>query len=269
MFEMPISATSLFGAPVPPPAFGTTPMYRGPERRSAALKSRHLWAATLDEIDYGMLLLTDEMHAVHVNHAARLELDGDHPLHLIGRELHARRPKDVQPLQDALHNAAHRGLRKLLTVGEGQHRVSISIVPLRPVGGEGNGHTTLVWLGKRDVCEPLSVQGYARCYGLTAAETRVLIELCAGARPGEAAATLGVKISTVRTQIGNIRLKTGAESIRALVRQVAVLPPMVGALRFGAGSAEDGRTSARGDLPVNVLGTMADSASPSRSRLNG
>jgi hypothetical protein len=42
---------------------------------------------------------------------------------------------------------------------------------------------------------------------------------------------LGVAFSTVRTQIGNIRQKTGAPSIRALVQQVAVLPPLMGVLR--------------------------------------
>jgi DNA-binding CsgD family transcriptional regulator len=52
--------------------------------------------------------------------------------------------------------------------------------------------------------------------------------------PGEIASELGVAISTVRTQIGNLRLKTGAQSIRALVRQVAVLPPLMGALRSSA-----------------------------------
>ncbi|MEO8311967.1 MAG: helix-turn-helix transcriptional regulator, partial [Caldimonas sp.] len=41
----------------------------------------------------------------------------------------------------------------------------------------------------------------------------------------------GVAISTVRSQIGSMRAKTGAESIRALVRQVAVLPPVKGVLR--------------------------------------
>jgi hypothetical protein len=34
-----------------------------------------------------------------------------------------------------------------------------------------------------------------------------------------------------RTQIGSIRAKAGAGSISELVRQVAVLPPLVGALR--------------------------------------
>ena len=44
-------------------------------------------------------------------------------------------------------------------------------------------------------------------------------------------ADASVAVSTVRTQIGSIRIKTGASSIRELVRQVAVLPPLVGALR--------------------------------------
>jgi len=66
---------------------------------------------------------------------------------------------------------------------------------------------------------------------LDAAETRVLVALCQGIPPGAAAAEIGVGIATVRTQIGSIRQKTGAQSIRALVRQVAVLPPLMGALR--------------------------------------
>ena len=36
------------------------------------------------------------------------------------------------------------------------------------------------------------------------------------------------------TQIGSIRLKTGAGSIGALVRQVSVLPPLMGVLRSAA-----------------------------------
>jgi DNA-binding CsgD family transcriptional regulator len=53
-------------------------------------------------------------------------------------------------------------------------------------------------------------------------------------RPTEIAQRQSVAVSTVRTQIGSIRAKTGAGSIRELVRQVAVLPPLVGALRHVA-----------------------------------
>ena len=218
---------------------GAAQRYGGPERRQMTGQSGtrlpHWLAATFDEIDYGMLLLNDATHVVHVNHAARAELDGRHPLQLLGRELRARRSQDVAPLHEALRAAGQRGLRKLLTLGEGSERLSISVVPLATAvtsaGGDGGETMTLVILGKRHVCEALSVQGFARSHGLTTAETRVLVALCEGTPPGEVAAQVGVAISTVRTQIGNIRQKTGAESIRELVRQVAVLPPLMGVLR--------------------------------------
>ena len=209
--------------------------YHGPERRSPQAHSTRWLAATLDEIDYGMLLLTDEVQAIHVNHAARAELDAAHPLQLVGRELRARRPLDMQPLADALHAAAYRGLRKLLTLGEPAQRVSVSVVPLALPDAD-SAPVTLVMLGKRRVCEELSVLGFANSYGLTSAEARVLAALCRGVPPTEIAAQIGVAISTVRTQIGNIRQKTGAESIRALVQQVAVLPPLMGVLRGTAGA---------------------------------
>jgi len=50
-------------------------------------------------------------------------------------------------------------------------------------------------------------------------------------KPNGIALEQGVKLSTVRTQIGAIRDKTGADSITELLRFVAALPPMVGALR--------------------------------------
>ena len=204
--------------------------YSGPERRAALASSVRWLVAMLDEVDYGMLLLSDEDHVLHVNHAGRAELDANHPLQLIGRQVRARCSKDVAPLACALRAATHRGLRKLLAMGEAAHCASVSVVPLA-VPDDGSGPVTLLMLGKRQACEALSVQGFASSHGLTLAETRVLAGLCNGKPPTEIAALVGVKIATVRTQIGTIRLKTGAPSIRALIQQVAVLPPMIGALR--------------------------------------
>ena len=227
--------------------------YTGPERRAAAVGELGLcMTRMLDEIDYGMVLVTADAQVVYLNHAARLELDGEHPLQLLGCALRAHRPQDVAPLHDALASA-QRGLRKLVMLGAGAHRVSISVVPL-PGGSQGTnasndrdsaqgGHqrhadlrpTTLLVLGKRQVCEQLSVQGYARSMRLTPAETRVLELLCAGVRPTQIARQQNVEVSTVRTQLGAIRNKTGAAGISDLVRQVAVLPPLLTVLRGGTG----------------------------------
>ena len=92
----------------------------------------------------------------------------------------------------------------------------------------------LLVLGKRQVCGQLAVQWFARVHGLTPAETRVLESLCNGLEPREVAQLNHVGLATVRTQIGSIRAKTGADSIRSLVGQVAKLPPMVSSLRAAA-----------------------------------
>ena len=198
-------------------------------------------AAVFDEIDYGLILLSADGHVVHLNQAARVELDGTHPLQLQGTEIRARRTQDDPALADAM-DAARRGLRRMLALGDPKHVANVAVVPLAGPCGAGTGTATLLILGKREVCEALSVEGFARCHRLTGAETRVLVELCRGAPPGEIASGLGVAVSTVRTQIGNLRLKTGAGSIRALVRQVAVLPPLVSVLRHAAGAFQ-GSTS--------------------------
>ena len=242
--------------------------YTGPERRAAAAGELGLcMTRMLDEIDYGMVLVSADAQVVYLNHAARLELDGEHPLQMLGSALRAQRPQDVAPLHEALASA-QRGLRKLVMLGAGAHRVSISVVPL-PGGSQGataanaanaanaahaghSGHpddedlrpTTLLVLGKRQVCEQLSVQGYARSMRLTPAETQVLELLCAGVRPTQIARQQNVAVSTVRTQLGAIRNKTGAAGISDLVRQVAVLPPLLTVLRGGMGMGMGARMGA-------------------------
>jgi DNA-binding CsgD family transcriptional regulator len=203
--------------------------YPGPERRQAGGWHRLM----LDEIDYGMLLVDAGAQLLHINHAARQALDEQHPLQLLGRELRARRSLDVLPLRDALLGAALRGLRRLLVLGDTEHRVAIAVVPLM-LPGRSAPRATQLTFGKRQLAGELSTQCFARSLGLTQAETRVLEALCEGLQPLQIAARHGVGIATVRTQICSIRAKSRAENIGALVRQVATLPPLLCTLRAAA-----------------------------------
>ena len=234
MYEHPDTRSPSMVPTIPP---WTGFRYAGPERRCSTSLAWRWLAAMLDEIDYGLLLLSDEAHVLHANRVARAELDDAHPLQLLDGALRARRLSDVAPLHAALQGATKRGLRKLLALGEPGQHATISVVPLGRLGSDGR-NAILVILGKRHVCAELAVQGFAHSRGLTPCEARVLAELCAGRPPAEIAARHCVAISTVRSQIGSIRLKTDAPSIRALVRLVAVLPPLMGILRPGGASAE-------------------------------
>lgn len=214
----------------PPPALPASDDRH--EAPGPAPQQGHWLVRVLDEIDYGTVLLAEGGRVLHINHAARAELEGGLPLRLQDGRLQVRQAQDAPLLQAALQ-AAQRGLRRLLTLGEHDPPFTAAVVPLGPLA-LGAPKATLLLLGKRHVCESLSVQWFARSHALTPAETRVLEALCGGLEPREVAARHGVGLATVRTQIGAIRAKTGAPSIRDLVRRVAVLPPMVSSLRAAA-----------------------------------
>ncbi|MDC6170967.1 MULTISPECIES: helix-turn-helix transcriptional regulator [unclassified Roseateles] len=198
-----------------------------PERRRAASLSSHWLGLVLEELDYGVLLLNQRGELLHSNRAARLAMDARHPLQLLGGQLRARCAKDVKPLFEALAHAEREGRRCLLRLGEGAEQANVVVVPLNR---DVEQAAVLLVLERRELCGALAAQWFALRYGLTPAETEVLKALSDGAEPSSVAQAQGVAISTVRTQIQSIRAKSGAPSIRELLRQLAVLPPLMSAL---------------------------------------
>ncbi len=213
--------------------------------------------AALAEIDYGVLLLDEEGCVVHANPVAHAEMRSDHALQLAGDRLRTRDPRDAALLQVAIDGAARRGLRKLISlrIGVGE-LVTLSVVPLTGGAEIGPGrsvelhprHAVLVMLGKRLIGNGLAIESFARMHGLSSGETRVLLALNNGLQPTELARQHGVAIATIRTQIGSIRAKTGASSIRNLLRQLTTLPPLQGILHRDAGVA-----SIAGQLGARVV----------------
>jgi len=180
-------------------------------------------ARMLDVVDYGMLLVLADGCVVFANRVARAEMNDEHPLQLLGRDLRARCPRDVVILHNALAGALRRGVQSLLKLGGAAGKaIHIAVVPLADAGEPA----AAIVFGKRRVCEELSSDAFARQHGLTLAEARVLRHLCSGERPQDIAFGLGVKLSTVRTQIGSIRAKTGSRDIGAIVQCAARLPPL-------------------------------------------
>ena len=238
--NLPASELRAAHAALPAPATVTSPTttpgrvapraYTGAERRSAAAPQQQRMAQLLDTLEYGILLLDQTLSVSHLNQAALRQLDDVHPLQLRGGQLQARHAGDVQPLREALLGAARRGLRRLLQLGDAQHQVALAVLPLPAIGVDQQPGVALL-LGKRQVCEELTVDWFSRSHGLTLAETAVIKGLCADLTPQQIAQRQGVGLATIRTQIGSLRLKTGAGSIRALMQQVALLPPLVGLLR--------------------------------------
>jgi len=204
---------------------------QGPASAGSTEPSLPFLVAMLDAVDYGLVLLSKSSEILHMNRAARCELDDEvHPLQVHGTKVYATCGRDNASLRDAVDKALQKCLRRFLTIGEGLQRLSIAIVPLH-MGERSESTAALLVLRKRQVCEELSIEAYARSNGLTPGETRVLRHLGAGLCPAAIARQQQVTVATIRTQIASIRSKTGATSIVSQIRQLSALPPMLGILR--------------------------------------
>lgn len=215
MLQLQSDATASAGA------LPAAPRFDGESNENSAL-ARWL-SRSLDHVGRGMVLLTDGCRVLHANRLARLALGTGHALHIDNGRLRAATAQDTSALHDALDAAMHRGLRRLLQLGHGGSRLTVAVLPL-DARGDGAALISLPHVrGQSD----LSVHSYALQHGLTTAETAVLEALLAGSRPGDIARAKGVQLSTVRTQIGQLRQKCGAHSIRELLDHVGALPPMM------------------------------------------
>ncbi len=236
-------------------------VYAGPERRCATSITQRRMAQMLDTIDYGMLLMADAQKVAHLNKAALRDLDDTHPLQLVGATLQARHSHDSARLREALVGASQRGLRRLLQLGpqggDGGQCISVAVVPLPALGSDSPFGAALL-LGRRQVCEELTVDWFARSNQLTMAETAVMKCLCRDLTPQQIAVHQGVGLATIRTQIGSIRLKTGATSIRALMRQVALLPPLVGVLQARHAVLHEGLSDETSAAPAVALAASSN-----------
>jgi DNA-binding CsgD family transcriptional regulator len=206
------------------PAAGPMPRHEPAAPFDAALTGALV--AALDAIDYGLIVL--DAPSARLAHANRLACDECGPggaLTIDGDRVRARDRECQRMLERALALAA-RDRRSLLALQGDAHTTHVAVIPLPAEGAP----RALLLLGKRQLCESLSVGFYARLYALTPTEDAVLKSLCQGLKPTEIAARSGVAISTVRTQLSSIRLKTCTDSIRELVKKVSTLPPIPPAL---------------------------------------
>lgn len=208
----------------------------------------NLLRMALNQMDYGLVVIDSETAMVQfanaLGHAALLECpDGSGALgrgsglRLLHGRVMAQRPCDNETLRRTL-DRARAGLRGFLCLGEGTQSSAVAVLPLigqrSAVDMQGFGVLgsavpptyALLVFAKQHLCDDSTMALFARERGLTSAEGQVLAQVCKGLRPAQIAQNHGVRISTVRTQLRSIRMKTCCETIRELVQKVSVLPPM-------------------------------------------
>ena len=179
----------------------------------------------LDEIDYGMLLVSAEGELQHANQAARHELSRGRFLRASGSRLTGSGLQQTAELRSGIQRALG-GHRQLFMLRQGADTLPVTCVPLRQRFDEDCA-SVLLMLGRQPGAANLNLAFFARTHRLTPAEQSVLKALCDGLRVQEIARAHGVSECTIRTQVRSLREKTGAGSMRLLVQHVSCLPPLV------------------------------------------
>lgn len=192
-----------------------------------------MMARVLDEIDHGLVLVDLTGRILHANHPARRELAAARALRSVDGMLCTGDPLWQPRLRQALKDA-ERDCRSIVELEHAGETLSLAFIPLAALPGSDAIDTVLIMCSRRAGCEMLTMQMFARAKRLTKAEQSVLEQLCAGQRAEEIAGLQGIRLSTVRTHIKNVRQKTGSSSIREVVHRVSRMPQIVSALRLSA-----------------------------------
>jgi DNA-binding CsgD family transcriptional regulator len=181
-------------------------------------------AALMDEFAHATLVTTIDGRVVHANQAARHELARSRIILIQRGVVQACREDCDTELHLALGRAGE-GKRSLLQLdacdGPG---LPVAVLPLKSAPGEG-ARAAIVF-ARPAVCDPLMLCFFAQRHGLTHTEQQVLRLLCEGLSAPQIARQMNVAVSTVRSHVRGLSIKTRSSGIRELVGRLAVLPPV-------------------------------------------
>ena len=177
-----------------------------------------------DEISHGMLVVSLEGRVLHSNRAARSEMDRDGVLFERHDALQTLSPLDGKLLQAALAKASG-GVRSLVKLSGSGVTLMLSVVPLKYRPGTTCEQIAL-FFERRAVCDSGMFIFFARSHRLTRTEEQVLNLLCRSMSTPDIALELEVAVSTVRSHVRSLCIKTGARGARELINRIATLPPV-------------------------------------------
>jgi DNA-binding CsgD family transcriptional regulator/PAS domain-containing protein len=190
-------------------------------------------AETLDTLKLGVVLANEDSRILHANHAAMEMMRDGGPLRDHHGVLRAEGTTASAEIKTAIGLAARNecsiggtGLAVRLTDDDKAPLVA-HVLPL--AGGEVRSRlepaaVAAVFINPEDD-DAASATVLSTTFGLTPAETRVLVRVLKGSTVAEAAASLGVAPTTVRTHLDSIFSKTGVSRQSELIRLAAQIAP--------------------------------------------
>lgn len=194
---------------------------------AAAIDRASLAEHVLDDMPIGIMLI-DSRHRIHLANATALAvLREGTALHVVGGRLAARDPAVDNSVSAAITGAlAETPFSKtlLFLAGDDGRQLALRAVPWQQ-DGKPYALITLVVPSRQTAAERIRV--LVGLFGLTQAEARTAAYLVDGRTPQEIARTLGLGLSTVRTQIAQAKDKAGVRRTAELVQLLERIAPLM------------------------------------------
>jgi DNA-binding NarL/FixJ family response regulator len=189
----------------------------------------HTGFAALEALPYGVIVASRSGEICFANAIAnRLARDGQGLI--LGKRgvgLQASDPEESQTLRQRVREAADGGSGGALRITRriNDTTLAVLVLPLPPPYRELSGEIGLALVIVKNLADdkPPAASWPKMLWGLTEAEAQVALALFAGDDVEEIAQQRQVSVATVRTQIRQILMKTGASNLRGLIRQLAQL----------------------------------------------
>lgn len=203
-------------------------------RQRERLPRERMHTAALDALAFGVLVCSADGRILLANKAAAALAAAGAGITLGDRRkgLGALVQSEAKALGALVRDAASGrsgGVMRLTGRGGGTELVAL-VTPLpRNFGLPGGGAPqayALVTLRSAHDSPSFSAEILSVLFGLSPTQAAVALAIFNGKDPEQIAAERGVAISTLRTHLAEIFLRTGAESQRDLVRLLGMLPPV-------------------------------------------
>lgn len=148
-------------------------------------------------------------------------------------ELHRLIRDSIQEDQQNSNRDGHGTTRALSVSRQGDDRpLSVLVAPLTGPAGDSGGAAVLIVGDPNNRMLP-SADTVARLFDLSDTEARLAVAMAEGLRIEEAAASLGVTVSSARTYLKRVFLKTGVDRQAELVALVMSAPALLDLRRNG------------------------------------
>lgn len=186
-------------------------------------------AKVLDLFDFGAFLLDPDGNIVFANLRAKQLLECGDGLRRMGHSLTATDFDNAVRLQTAIHHRSHNGhssasdadAASLILIHRTDARPLVAVVaPIADAMPDGGGAATAVYVLAPDVNAGPLATALCRAYGLTMAETGLVMRLLEGMTVDAAARDMRIQPQTARAYLKQIFAKTDTHRQTDLVRLI-------------------------------------------------